>query len=242
MRIDSEQNCLVFEDNDNLKIKKIGGHAFVELLGLNSYKTIGDALLELHGVVKSEVDEKYLLRGDIAETIIKKVYERDGHHCVTYDKKQIKHDNFQNVEYFGGLIDIELPVEQTLIEVKSKSMNKYEEINNHKPQDEIFQAFLYGYLRGYKSIIMEWVFFDEKTEKEIFEKKPITSFKDLKKIKEVLAVPSNMVEYMYKVLNIVQEFRKTRKISLDAISDEYLKKLGFERPSGIENIINTLPF
>ena len=104
------------------------------------------------------------MRGDFAEQIVKKIYERDGYNCTTYDKKQIKYDNFYDDRYFSGIIDIELIDNNTLIEVKSKSMKDYDKIVKYPPKHEIYQGLMYGFLRGYESIIMEWIFFDETTE------------------------------------------------------------------------------
>lgn len=241
MRIDN--GFLIFDNNDEIKkleFKKINGHNFVELVGMNKFSKVGDVLIKMFGFIKSEVDKKYLIRGDFAEQIVKAVYERDGHICTTYDKIKVNYDNFKDNNYFSGLIDIELLEENTLIEVKSKSMKDYDNIIKYPPKNEIYQGLMYGFLRNYKSIIMEWIFFDEQTEQEIFLGKKPTTLKNLKKYKKVFDVD---YDEMRTLLNtayiIVANFLKTKKISLDLISEDMLVKLGILRK---EVNVNDLPF
>ena len=226
MKIDG--NYLVLEDKDIINDKKIKGHAFVELLGLNPFKKSGDALLEHCGLLPSdEVLKKWLLRGDFAEKVVKKTYEKYGRTCTTYDKVKIGWDNFHENENFGGLIDIELLLEKTLIEVKSKNIKDYMYIINKQPKHEVYQGMLYAYLRGYKSFIMEYIFFDDETEKEIFEGRKPTTLSKLKRFYKIFDVEYEiMTEYMQICLEKIEEFKLTRKIDLKNISDTALEKLG----------------
>lgn len=227
-------------DTTSLKKKKITGHSFVGLLGVDPFKTIGDTLLTMYKIVEEKVDEKYLRRGDWAEAIVKKVYERDGFTCVTYDKEKINYDNFKDNEDFGGLIDIDLPNERTLIEVKSKSMKDYDKILFNQPKQEVYQGIYYGHLKNYDKVILEWVFFDEQTEKEIFEGKKPTSLKGLKKISKTYKVNhEQMEEALNRTRAINDNFYRTGLISYDAISDKNLKALGITRekcPVDVEDL------
>lgn len=231
MYIDKERNVLVIEPNkdDYKPRKKVSGHSFVDILGFNPYKLVGDALLILHGLIVEQVDEKWLKRGNLAEEIVKKVYERDGHKCTIYDedyKKAHYYSCFPQFRDWGGLIDIELIDEKTLIEVKSKSIDKYDEIKQNPPKDEIMQGAYYAYLRKYKTFHMEWIFFDGPTEQEVFQGKNPTTLKNLKRHSLTFDVnEEEMKEYLIKCSEIVKSFRESLMIPLELISPKYIKML-----------------
>ena len=240
MRI--ENGYLIIEKTEMTKFKKITGHSFVQLIGIDPFNKVGDCLLSMHGLYSEKIDKKWLKRGDFAEKIIQKVYTRNGHKITTYVKNEVNYDNFRQYEHFGGLLDIELIEENSLIEVKSKSLKDYDYICKNQPQQEIYQGLYYGYLRQYPTITMEWVFFDEQTEQEIFNDKPITSLKNLKKLSLRFEVnKEHMKEQLSKALKIVLDFRENGKINLNDISDKVLKYLGLERPKE-KDIFDDLPF
>lgn len=236
-----EDGYLIVEKNEMTKFKKITGHSFVQLIGIDPFTKVGDCLLAMHGLYSEKVDDKWLKRGEFAEKIVQKVYTRNGHKITIYNKKEINYDNFQNYKHFGGLLDIELIEESSLIEVKSKSMKDYDYITKNPPIQEVYQGLYYGYLRKYPAITMEWIFFDEQTEQEVFNDKPITTLKLLKKHNQRYAVNNEeMLQKLQKALGIVLEFRETGKILLNDISDKVLKYLGLERPQN--DIFDELPF
>lgn len=222
--------------DEYFKEKKITGHSFVGLIGFDSFKKPGDTLLTMHKIVDEKIDPKWLKRGDFAEKIVKAVYQRDGHNCTTYDKKAVQYDNF-DYDNFEGLIDIELLDENTLIEVKSKSMKDYQYIVANPPKQEIYQGLYYGFLRKYHHILMEWIFFDEQTEDEIFNDKKPTTLKNLKKYSKKYVIDNKEMEQLLAEAVLLNKgFERTKKIRLNLISDEMLKKLGFERPLGLEDL------
>lgn len=226
MRIDGEYLVI----DEQFKPRKITGRSFVGLIGANQYQKVGDTLLLMHKIVKEEVDEKWLKRGDFAEKLVNFVYTRDGHECTTYDKKEVNYDNF-DFDNFGGLIDIELLKEKTLIEVKSKSLDKFETIVEKPPIEEVYQGLYYGFLRKYDKIIMEWIFFDPMTEDEVFKGKKPTTLRYLKRHTVKYDVdPSHMRKMLQLANQINKEFEETHKIHLSVISDQMLKKLGLVRP------------
>ena len=228
-----ENGNLVFDDD--FKFKKIGGHNFVELLGMNPYSKVGDTLLKMFKVIKSDIDPKWLRRGDFAERIVRGVYERDGHRTVVYDKKKCNYDNFQNSNEITGLIDIELPDERTLIEVKSKSMKDYDKIMKEPPKSEVYQALLYGYMRNYKYIIMEWIFFDEETEKEVFAGQKPTTLRYLKRISRQYEVNNLEIANMIgKAVAIEKRFLEVKYIPLSLINESIQKDLGINT----KNLVN----
>ena len=230
---------LVFDDD--FKFKKIGGHNFVELLGMNPYSKVGDTLLRMFKVIKSDIDAKWLLRGDFAEGIVRGVYERDGHRTVVYDKKKCNYTNFPKSSEITGLIDIELPDEKTLIEVKSKSMKDYDKIMNEPPKSEIYQGLLYGYMRNYKYITMEWIFFDEETEKEVFAGQKPTTLRNLKRISRAYEVDRiEIAKMISRAVAIENRFLECKYIPLSLISEGIQKDLGIDTKNLVN--IDDLPF
>lgn len=228
-----ENDYLIFEKNDNIKLKKITGTTFPALLGLDPFKKKGDCLLSMLNYVKEDFDVFYTKRGDIAEKIAKVYLEKNGFKCTTYDKFEINFDNFPENKSFGGLIDIELLENDTLVEVKSKSLKDFNEIikNNGCLHQEL-QGLHYGWLRKYNFIKMIWIFFDEDTENEIKNNKPITSYNKIKKFEKEILVNNMEQDNLHKqVLQYVYDcLVKNKAIPLQDISDKYLKLLGFERP------------
>lgn len=222
MRLDNQ--FLYLEPSDFIPQKKISGHTFVALCGLDPFKKQGDALLEMHRFIKSEVDPKWLRRGTVAEKIVAKIYQKE-HQITTYDAKEIGYDNFKNDPNFGGIIDIEVD-NKTLVEVKSKSLDKKEFIINNPPKAEIYQAMLYAYLRNYDYFTMEWIFFDKPTEDEIFQGKAPTTLKNLQRYTKVFFVDRDeMKKLMMTALNFVKAFRLRRPIPLAYFSDEVIQKI-----------------
>lgn len=235
-----ENGYLIVELDEIKKFKKITGHSFVQLIGLDPFTKVGDCLLTMHNLYSEKIDEKWLKRGDFAEKVVQRVYKRDGHKITTYDKYEIQFDNFQDYLWYGGLIDIELLEEKTLVEVKSKSLKDYDYICKNQPLQEIYQGLYYGYLRHYNTINMEWVFFDEQTQNEIFNDKPVTTLQNLKKLSKTYNVDENFMKLkLDEALQIVLNFRETGKIHISNISDKVLNYLGFDRN---EIMMNDLPF
>lgn len=222
-----ENDYLIIEPNEYIKNKKITGHSFVDLLGLNNFKKPGDTFLTMHGFIKEKVDSKWLKRGDFAEKIVYLLYsQKYNKKCTIYDKEEISWDNFKNKKNYGGLIDIELLEDKTLIEVKSKSIKDYDFISRNKPKSEIYQGMYYAYLRGYKTFIMEWIFFDQVTEEEIFEDKRPTTLQYLQRISETYTVDyDEMNNKVKEALCILEKFKQERKIPLNQISEKSIQLL-----------------
>lgn len=233
-----EDGYVIFEPTDNVKIepKRISGHSFVELLGLNKFTLKGDALLYMFNILHRNVDDIYQKRGEFAEKLVKRWLEQRGKTCITYDSKIVKYTNFPTNKNFSGVIDIDLPVERTLVEVKSKSMSKYSIIKQTKPLDEIYQAMLYAYLSGYKTFIMQWVFFDEQTKNEIFRGLKPTTLQNVKGISAVYQVDkSDIFIKMWQAKEIVDDFIKTKKIELKDISEKCFVELNKQNFNKKEN-------
>ena len=97
-----EDGYVIFEPTDNVKIepKRISGHSFVELLGLNKFTLKGDALLYMFNILHRNVDDIYQKRGEFAEKLVKRWLEQRGKTCITYDSKIVKYTNFSNNQIF----------------------------------------------------------------------------------------------------------------------------------------------
>lgn len=151
--------------SDEAEAKKITGTKFPVLLGRNPHKKRGDQMLELFGLYKEEVNPYFLKRGDIGEALVNQTFKENGYKTKTWKKKEINYDNFQDVEVFGGMIDIfvEKPI-QRVIEVKSKNLKDYGRISQNGNEHEELQGMLYSYLKKV-DLIMVWVFFNDETEK-----------------------------------------------------------------------------
>lgn len=213
----------IYLEGEFIKNKKITGTTFVSLCGKDRFNKKGDTILQMMGLYKNKVDPKYLKRGDCAEWLVKKTYIKYGHHPVTYDKKEIGYDNFHDNAVLGGMIDIELPEEKSLIEVKSKSMSKYNEYLTYEDEKEIFQGELYAYLRNYNKFYMEWIFFDKPTEDEVFAGERPKTYNNLKRISRCYSVDrTTMDKLITQAVNYRDRCYNDRKIPLVDITPKVI--------------------
>ena len=232
-----ENNYLLIPEN--AKAKKITGTKFPVLIGKNSFKQKGDQMLELFGLYKEEVDPYYLKRGDIAEALVNQTFKENGYKTKTWKKKEINYDNFQDVEVFGGMIDIfvEKPI-QRVIEVKSKNLKDYGIISQNGNEHEELQGMLYAYLRNV-DLIMVWVFFNDETEKCIRMDIPfdVHGFNEngernvtflTKEIKMDDYTKRNMENWMLEAQQYVEFCDREKVIPIQDISYKVLQKLKIE--------------
>ena len=153
--------------------KKITGTKFAPLVDKNPYTKKGDQMLEILGLLPHPyVDPYYAYRGEITEKIVKQLFERNGKQCQTWDKQDVNFDNFPDEVVFGGLIDIYLPQEHTVIEVKSKSLRKRFDIEHNGSEYEFLQGALYSNLLQANKLIMCWVFYNAETETLMHDHQP----------------------------------------------------------------------
>ena len=216
----------------NFRNKKITATTFYGLTGGNKFKPKGDYLLSSLGLLVEKIDPFYMKRGEIAEIVVNKWLKSRGYETKTWNKFEIKFDNFQNNEYFGGMIDIAItsPI-RCLIECKSKNIKDKEKIKKFPNKEQEYQALFYGYLSKCENIKIIYVFFTDEQEEFIRQGIDIeTDFnnyefyeKDLVLNKEDLISKLNQsLEYKLKCLN-------ENKIPLNDISDKALKLLNLER-------------
>lgn len=216
----------------NLKFKKITGTTLCGLAGLNKFKPPGDTILSMLKIIKEPFDEFYVKRGDIAEELAYKSLTKRGLSCIHYnDKKAIGYDNFPGDPYFGGIIDIEIPLKNTLYEIKSRNIKDYEKIQKYGDSEQERQATHYAWMRGYAASNIMWIFFDDVSESEIKAGRPLSTYKNLKMIEKQLPVNyDEEYEIHKKALTYLNNVIKTGEIPDSDISDKYkslLKEAGF---------------
>lgn len=229
-----KDGCLCFDTDITIQTKKkMTGHSFVELCGFSNFRKKGDTVLSLLGAYKETVDPKYLRRGDFAENIARAYYKRLGKNILYYseeDKKANHYDFYQSYLQCGGIPDIKIPEELLNIEVKSKSLSKYDSLIVNLPKEEVYQGLYYAYLDHDKTNTMFYVFFDEESEKAIFEGRKPETLKNVKIYLESYPVNQNeMKELISSALKYYNTCIKEMRIPLKDISQSVLDKLGFKR-------------
>lgn len=235
-KIIKQDNLYIYVDTDKTvrTKKKISGHSFVGLVDFDKFNKRGDIILSLLGIKKDEVDPKYAYRGELAEMVVRAIYERKLKKQIVWYDEEAKKDN--NYDFFptylqcGGIPDIEIPSEQTLIEVKSKSMKDYAYIKEHgAPASELYQALYYGFLRKYKKITMFYVFFDEESEQLAFQNKPIKTYNNLKFLTQTYDVKEEEIDFLVKsALNYYNDCVKNKRIPISDLSKTVLNEIGVD--------------
>lgn len=231
-----EDGYLVFESKMTpQKKKKITGHTFVDLAGLNTYQKKGDSLLAYLKLYKSDFDKKYAYRGEMAEKMIGFILKKQNKNFLYYDeaaKKENNYDFFPNYKFCGGIPDFEIPSEKTVHEVKSKSLKDYEKIKSEPPIYEIYQGLYYAYLRKYDYLIMDWVFFDEESENLLFQNKKPKTLDNCKIVQRRYVITDkirNKIEEMIMDdISYIDTCLESKKIPLEEISPNILKLLNIE--------------
>ena len=217
--------------------KKITGHSFVDIAGLNPYSKRGDALLAYLKIYKPPFDKKYQYRGDMAEKMVGLILKRHNKNFLYYDeaaKKANNYDFFPNYKFCGGIPDFEIPSEKTTHEVKSKSLKDYDKIKNDIPKWELYQGLYYGYLRKHPRVIMDYVFFDEESEKLLFENKKPKTLDNCKILQKRYFVNESEIENMIiDVFYYIDSCLSKKAIPLEDISPSILKALNIQNDRGL---------
>ena len=216
--------------------KKITGHSLVDICGLNKYKKPGDVILQLLGFYTPAFDPKYRFRGNNAEQLARIYYSKKlGFEIVFYTEEQLKacyYDVFNDDDYFGGVPDIEIPKDLFLVEVKSKSMKDYDEIvsKGNLPLDEVYQGMYYAYKRNYPKFRMFYVFYDEETEKILFEGGTPTTYKNVMIFEKEFDVDREDIEAKMKHAQQYYNWCYTNGyVPLEDISDKVLIEMGLKK-------------
>lgn len=226
LRIDSGFLILDTQVTSETK-KKMSGHSFVAYAGLDKWNKRGDELLKSLGYYKPDFDEKYRYRGDMAERMIKFILDKQGKKYKYYDdemKKKYNYDCFPEYKFCGGIPDFELDDE--IWEIKSKSLKDYDKICKELPLEEQKQGEYYTYLRKKTKLVMAYVFFDEESEKLLFENKMPKTLDNCKVMFKRIEINQQQVQQEISSALIFQNVCLDNKaIPLDDISPKVLKAL-----------------
>ena len=217
------------------KKKKITGTKLPVLLNENPYKCKGSQVLELFGLTPPEkIDEFYTKRGEIAEKLVYEELTQNRFICKMWDKKEIKYDNFQNNQEFGGMIDIAITHPyRCVVECKSKNIKDYQKIKTYGNKHEERQGMLYATLSMSK-LIMAWVFFNNETEECIRNNKPFNpkGFNEKGEpnvmfyLKPMLFDMNESLEDMQKAINYVNDCYYHKRIPLKDLDEKTLRQIG----------------
>lgn len=226
---------LYFETDKTVATKKkMTGHDFVNLAGFNKYSKRGDTILSMLGIYKKPFDKKYLYRGNLAELLVMKYYSiklnRPFEYYDEQAKKKNNYDFFPSYKQCGGIPDMEMLDRSELIEIKSKSEDKYNEIATLEniPLEELYQALFYAYLRRTREVTMVYVFFDKETEDLVFENKQPNTLKNIKLYSKSFCSILYFDEVESKIkecLKYYNECVRYKRIPINDISKEILDKL-----------------
>ena len=218
-------------NDGNIKKKKIYGHNFVALIGKDNFKRKGDAVLDILKILpKENIDPFYTLRGAVAEQLVHRSYVKKGHKYEIWDAKAINYDNFKDVsEIFGGLMD-GLCDDNIVVEVKSKSMDKYKEITENGVESEELQGEYYAVLKGTENVNLEWVFFTKQQEEELKTTGKITQWIGCLNFQKCIKVDSQkIIEYMHQAVDYLNNCINEMKIPATDVSDKVFNTLVNER-------------
>ena len=144
----------VLEGKEQLKQKKITGTRLATILGLNKFNSPFSAWAEMTGLYKPVIPDKYLKVGQILEKpIIKEIEDMYDFNITTFDKNEIKFDNFKDNPIFGGMVDGIDEEKRTLIEIKTTNVKNKKYWDRNIPIEYWYQAQLYCELAKLKDIL-----------------------------------------------------------------------------------------
>lgn len=224
------------QNNKLTFFKKITGTNVAELAGMNKYKPRGDMVLSMLGIVSEPFDEFFTARGAIAEDLALKTLRKRNLPCVVYDKKKVNYDNFPENRFFGGLIDIEIPVLRTLYEIKSKNIKDYDKIVKFGDSCQEEQAMHYGWLRHYDKVHIMWIFFTDSVEAKIKagEKIDNSDYKGMKMFEKELTIDYDVQEDIHRrAAQYYVHCAALGEVPIEDISDKYLELLHIKRPENV---------
>ena len=226
---------LYFETNKTVATKKkMTGHDFVNLVGLNPFTKPGDTILSMLGIYKKDFDVKYMYRGNFAEMFVMVYYTRVLKRQYIYhdekDKKENNYDFFPNKKQCGGIPDLEMLDRSEIVEIKSKSMSKYQDIAIREiiPEEELYQGLFYSVLKNVQETTMVYVFFDEETEKLIFENKKPNTLNNIKiytKTYNTNMYYTDVKDKIIKALRYYNDCIRYKRIPIADISENVLQAL-----------------
>lgn len=163
MQIQVNQTTIkVLEGKEQLKQKKITGTRLATILGLNKFNTPFSAWAEMTGLYKPVIPDKYLKVGQVLEKpIIKSIEDMYDFNIKTFDKNEIKFDNFKDNPIFGGMVDGIDEEKRTLVEIKTTNVKNKRFWDKQIPIEYWYQAQLYCELARLDEILFGVCFVEE---------------------------------------------------------------------------------
>lgn len=163
MEIQIQENEIKVTSGFNqLKQKKITGTRLATILGLNKFNSPFSAWTEMIGLYKPVIPDQYLKVGQVLEKpIIKAIEDMYDFNIKTFDKNEIKFDNFKDNPIFGGMVDGIDYDRKTLIEIKTTNVKNKRYWNNQVPIEYWYQAQLYCELAKLEEIVFGVCFIED---------------------------------------------------------------------------------
>lgn len=168
MEIIIENNEIQVKDGaEQLKKKKITGTRLATVLGLNKFNSPFSAWAEMVGLYKPVIPDKYLKVGQALEKpIIKSIEDMYDFNIHTFDKNEIKFDNFKENHIFGGMVDGIDYDKQILVEIKTTNVKNKRYWDRQIPIEYWYQAQLYCQLANLKEILFGVCYVEEQDYKD----------------------------------------------------------------------------
>lgn len=152
----------VLEGQEQLKHKKITGTRMATVLGLNKFNSQFSAWAEMTGLYKPVIPDKYLKVGQVLEKlIIQHIEDSYDFNITTFDKNEIKFDNFKENSVFGGMVDGIDYDKKTLVEIKTTKAKNKRFWDKQIPIEYWYQAQLYCELANLDNILFGVCFIEE---------------------------------------------------------------------------------
>jgi len=216
------------------KAKKITATSFYGLLGGNKFKPKGDYLLSVLGLLKEPFDPFYTKRGAIAESVLNLWLQNKGYTTKTWDKYEIKFDNFPAHKELGGMIDIAITNPyRCVVECKSKNIKDQEKIKQFPNLEQEHQAIFYGYMSKCHKVKIIYVFFTDEQEECIRNDKPLDPVKlvDLVEFyeKDLEYNDKEIEDKLKQVIAYKKKCMQEGRIPLADVSDKALELLGIKK-------------
>lgn len=164
MNIQIKNNQIeVLQGKEMLKQKKITGTRLATVLGLNKFNSPFSAWAEMTGLYKPVIPDKYLKVGQVLEKpIIKSIEDMYDYNIKTFDKNEIKFDNFRENPVFGGMVDGIDEEKKTLVEIKTTNVKNKRYWDKQVPVEYWYQAQLYCELAKLDEILFGVCFVEDK--------------------------------------------------------------------------------
>lgn len=164
MNIQIKNNQIeVLQGKEMLKQKKITGTRLATVLGLNKFNSPFSAWAEMTGLYKPVIPDKYLKVGQVLEKpIIKSIEDMYDYNIKTFDKNEIKFDNFKENPVFGGMVDGIDEEKKTLVEIKTTNVKNKRYWDKQVPVEYWYQAQLYCELAKLDEILFGVCFVEDK--------------------------------------------------------------------------------